>query len=134
MIHWNAMPCRINGKDYPSQIRAAYDLGVLPSAISQAIRCGREDRVATGAGRRGNKNAGRRVELFGMSWLSRKDAAAAFGMRRQTFAKLLDAGTPEAMDALRDALLSLSLKRDAERTAAALKHAEMIDRFGKRAA
>lgn len=100
MIHWNAQPCRINGKLYSSQIQAAYDLAVCPSAISNAIRHGREDRVAIGAGRIGNKNAGRPVRLFGMNFPSRKDAAEALGMRRQTFAKLLDAGTPEAMQAL----------------------------------
>ena len=130
MIHWNAMPCRINGKVYPSQIRAAYDLGVRPSTISNAIRRGHEDRVATGLGRLGNKNAGRRVSLFGLSWPSRKDAAADLGMSRYRLQRLLDAGTPEASDAL----LSAKMALDARKTAAAFKAAEMVDRFGKRSA
>lgn len=114
MIHWNATPCRINGKLYPSQVQAAYDLGVTPNAISQAIRHGREDRVAKGLGRLGNKNAGRRVSLFGMSFPSRKDAAAALGLSRTKFQRLLDAGTPEAMQSL----LAAKMRVDAQQRGA----------------
>ena len=114
MIHWNATPCRINGKLYPSQIQAAYDLGVRPSAISQAIRCGREDRVCSNAHRLGNKHAGKPVRLFGGYYPSRKDAAEALGLRRQTFAKLLEAGTPDAMQAL----LAAKMRMDAEQRGA----------------
>lgn len=108
MSHPNAMPCRINGNHYPSHIAAAYALGVRPNTISAAIARGRPDRVGMNVGRIGNKNRGRKVDLFGTSFASRKDAAAALGLSRGQFSRLMDAGTPAAMDAL----LAAKMKAD----------------------
>lgn len=108
-IHANAMPCRINGRVYPSQKAAAADLGVRRNSISQAIRRGRTEQVGTGAHRFGNKNRGRKVEIFGLCFPSRKDAAAAFGVSRDAFSRAIRDGGPASMERLLGAAMMRGL-------------------------
>ena len=91
-----AEPCRINGRVYPSQKAAARAIGVTPSAVSNAIRYGRENNVGKGLGRRGNANANMRpFKALGREWRSVLSAARDMGVPRKTLCRWIENGDAE---------------------------------------
>ena len=98
MTHHNAQPCRINGIVYQSQREAAKALGVCPSAISLAIREGRENNVRRFLGQQGNQRARRSPVAFcGKKWPSQSDAARDLGVSRATIRRWTNSADAERM-------------------------------------
>lgn len=102
----------INGTIYPSQKAAAQALGVTQSAISNAVRLGRHDRVGKNLGRLGNTNAhANPVTLFGVKFRSQKEASEQLGISRRHLRRLLEKNTPNATKRLSQAVDDLIARR-----------------------
>ena len=120
------------GQTYIGIAAVACAAGVQPHVVSYHLnRHGNLDRL--GIGRVNNwpkdgRGARRRaVEMFGREWPSMSDLARYIGRPVTTVKLWLDNEDD-------DRLFAALMAADARKTAAALKSADMIDRFGKVAA
>lgn len=114
-MHFNNMPVSIRGKIYPSQKEAARAMGVVPSAISQALRIkGTADHVGLGLGGGflGNKNGAKKLTILGVTFQSRSQAAKDLGVSRSQITKWI---ATTASCGQRQMLLAAMLKYQAQR-------------------
>lgn len=117
------------GQTYIGQEAVAVAAGVTPHTVSAILnKHGSLDQLGVGRGNhRGSRRGGhnkRPVEKFGRSWPSQKSLAAYIGRHASAVQRWLAKGED-------DRLLAALMAADARKTAAALKGADMIDRFGK---
>lgn len=104
--HGAGCPCRINGRDYPSQAAAARDIGVSKVTIRKLLDDGL-DSIVRGKWRGGNQNARRSIVLFGREFPSHKAAACFLRISVRQLHRLRGAGR-------HDELLALFMKQDAK--------------------
>lgn len=131
----NCVPVRIRGKVYPSITAAARAFRVKPCTVSsQLARYGHADGVGLGCKSPRHNGTGHHVKpvtIHGRTFPSIKAASDFFGV---SYSWLYKALTKDSPSNWQDRLLAALMAADARKTAAALKDAEMIDRFGKKAA
>ena len=112
-------PVSVRGKVYPSMAAAAKALGVTPHTLSDHLaRHGNLDRAGIGKAGNGRNNATRKpITIAGVTYPTRKAAAAALGLSYGNLFKSIRAGRY-------DLILSRALKQGMARDAAALKARE----------
>lgn len=112
------------GQTYIGRDAVAKAAGVGVTIVDYHLRVhGHLDRLGQGQHRQRPQAAAKPVEAHGRTWPSRTALAGELGVSLTTACRWVRADD--------DRLLAALMAADARKTAAALKGADMIDRFGK---
>lgn len=109
MVHFNAMPVVVRGRQYPSQKDAAAALGITQSALSHMLsKRGNLAMAGLGpTGAPGNQNNARPFKIGPLTFASRVAAAKALGVSRSQITKWI---SPQASAVQREMLLAAVMR------------------------